>query len=290
MSAPDFSAPQLGEGPDLLVIGAAIREGDFASVAVGHPDVAARTMPPDGLDLWLAIVRDGTVMLYAGKMELGSGGRTIFTQFVAEHFMEELTSAAGIDSLDFRLTDSPDARDLELLTTAVRLIACQPKKAPKTRAKTSSLTGCGIAMSHYGAHDARAALMIDVEIEPITGKVTLTRACIAFDCSWVRNVKDLADQVERALVRGFSRPPHQQAPLDRKNVTRLSWNDARMLTFAELPLVQLHLISRPDRPWGSLVGAGTVATAAALANAVLDASGKHSGQVVLDPDSVKAII
>jgi len=106
----------------------------------------------------------------------------------------------------------------------------------------------------------------------------------------LRNIKELVNQIERALVRGLSRAGHQQASLDRENVTRFNWNDARILTFAELPPVRMHLIPRPDRPWGSLGDAGTVATAAALANAVLDATGKHCGHAPLDPNSVKAII
>jgi len=236
-------------------------------------------------------VRDGTVMLYTDKMGLGSGGRTVFTQFVAEYFMDEITSAAGIDPLDFRLTNTPDARDRDLLTAIVRLRACQPGKAPKKAgARASTLTGCGIAMSRHGAGDVRSALVIDVAIEPAAGAVTLTRACGAFACSRVHNIKSLVDQIERALVRGLSRAGHPQAAFDRENVTRFNWNNARTLTFAELPLVQMHLIPRPDRPCGSLGDAGTVATAAALANAVLDATGEHSGHVPLDPDSVKAII
>jgi hypothetical protein len=84
-------------------------------------------------------------------------------------FVNELSSAAGIDSLDFRLTNTPDARDLDLLATIVRLSACESRKAPKkAHAKASALIGCGIAMTRYGANDARSALVIDVEIEPMT--------------------------------------------------------------------------------------------------------------------------
>lgn len=77
---------------------------------------------------------------------------------------------------------------------------------------------------------------------------------------------------------------------DTKNETRLYWSDASVLALAELPLVQMHFVPRLDRPWSSLADAGTIATAVALANAVLDAVGEHSGNGMLDPDSVKAII
>ncbi len=167
VSAPDFSTQQSDEGPDLLVVGVAIGHSDVAPVAADHPDAGERPITSECLDSWLAIARDDTVTLYTGKMELGSSGRTVFTQLVAEYFMDEITSAAGVDPLDFHLTNTPDARDRDLLTTAVRLSACQPIKATKKAdAKASTLTGCGIAMSRYGARDERSALVIDVAIEP----------------------------------------------------------------------------------------------------------------------------
>jgi nicotinate dehydrogenase subunit B len=58
----------------------------------------------------------------------------------------------------------------------------------------------------------------------------------------------------------------------------------------ELPEVRTQLIPRPDEPWGSAGEAGTVATAAALANAVFDATGKHPRRLPLDPDYVRSII
>jgi nicotinate dehydrogenase subunit B len=95
---------------------------------------------------------------------------------------------------------------------------------------------------------------------------------------------------ESALVRGLSGATRRQGWFDGRNVTRPYWNDARILTLAELPPVQMHLISRPDRPWGTLADRGTIATAVALANAVLDAAGEHCVHIVPNPDSVKAIL
>jgi len=91
-------------------------------------------------------------------------------------------------------------------------------------------------------------------------------------------------------LQGLSRALHERVKFDPKRVTSLDWNDYRILTFAELPEVKTQLITRPDEPWGSAGEAGTVATAAALANAVFDATGKHPRRLPLDPESVRAII
>jgi CO/xanthine dehydrogenase Mo-binding subunit len=145
-------------------------------------------------------------------------------------------------------------------------------------------------MGRYGAGDSRSAVVVDVEIERASGKVVLKQACIAFDCGFVLNPDGLRNQIEGGLVQGLSRALHEQVTFDRKKITSLNWQDYRILTFAELPDVKTQLIPRPDQPWGSAGEAGTVATAAALANAVFDATGKHPRRLPLVPDYVKTLM
>lgn len=211
--------------------------------------------------------------------------------FAYESFMDELAAAAGIDPLEFRLRNTPDARDREVLQAVARLSGWQPRTGPKkVDANASTLTGRGLAMSRYGVGDSRSALVVDVEIERASGRVTLRQACIAFDCGLVLNPDGLINQVEGGLVQGLSRALHEQVRFDRKKVTSLDWNDYRILKFTELPEVKTVLIPRSDQPWSSAGEAGTVTTAGALANAVFDATGKHPRRLPLDPETVKAIL
>jgi nicotinate dehydrogenase subunit B len=83
---------------------------------------------------------------------------------------------------------------------------------------------------------------------------------------------------------------HEQVKFDRKKVTSLNWNDYRILTFSELPDVKTQLIPRQDMPWSSAGEAGTVASAAAVANAVFDAIGKRPRRLPLEPDYVRSIM
>jgi hypothetical protein len=59
---------------------------------------------------------------------------------------------------------------------------------------------------------------------------------------------------------------------------------------SEVPDVKLELIPRPDLPWSSAGEAGTVATVAAVANAVFDAVGKHPRRLPLSPDHIRTIL
>jgi len=211
--------------------------------------------------------------------------------FAYESFMNELAAAAGIDPLEFRLRNTPDARDRDVLQAVARLSGWQAKTgAKKPDPNASTLMGRGLAMARYGVGQSRSALVVDIEIERASGRVALTRACIAFDCGLVLNPDGLLNQIEGGLVQGLSRALHEQVRFDRKKVTSLNWDDYRILRFTELPQVQAQLIQRTDQPWGSAGEAGTVSTAAALANAVFDATGKHPRRLPLNPENVKAIL
>ncbi len=211
--------------------------------------------------------------------------------FAYESFMNELARASGIDPLEFRLRNTPDARDRDVLQAAARMSGWEPRVGPRQQAADAAvLSGRGIAMGRYGAGDSRSALVVDITVERSSGKVTLQQACIAFDCGLVLNPNGLLNQVEGGLLQGLSRALHEQVRFDRRKVTSLDWVDYRILTFAELPEVKTQLIPRPELPWSSAGEAGTVATAAALANAVFDAVGKHPRALPLAPDYVKSLM
>jgi CO/xanthine dehydrogenase Mo-binding subunit len=209
--------------------------------------------------------------------------------FAYESFIDELAEMTGIDPLDIRLRNTADARDHAVLETTARLAGWQPRKGTRDRSG-SVLTGRGLSMARYGAGDSRSALIVDIEVERASGMVRLVNAFMAFDCGLPLNPDGLLNQVEGGLLQGLSRALHEQVRFDRKTVTTRSWADYPILTFAELPEVKLELISRPELPWGSAGEAGSVATAAALANAFFDATGVRARRLPLAPDYVKSIL
>ena len=204
--------------------------------------------------------------------------------FAYESFLNELAALSGIDPLEFRLKNTPDRRDQDVL---------RDWEATKSIARHRNgpiLTGRGISMGRYGPGESRSALVVDVEIERRSGRVRVTHVCMAFDCGFVLNPDGLHNQVEGGLVQGLSRALHEQVRFDRKKVTSVNWLDYPILTFNELPEIKLELIPRNDIPWGSAGEAGTVATAAAVANAVFDATGKHPRRLPLNPENVLALL
>ena len=87
-----------------------------------------------------------------------------------------------------------------------------------------------------------------------------------------------------------SRTLHEETAFDRARVTSVDWASYPVLRFTEAPAVEVVLIDRPEVP---LVGAGEAATApvaAALANAIFDATGARLRRVPFTAARVKSAL
>lgn len=73
-------------------------------------------------------------------------------------------------------------------------------------------------------------------------------------------------------------------------MTSRDWRGYPILAFPELPRVEVHLLNRPDEKSLGSGEASTAPTAAAIANAVGNATGGRVRDLPLDPERVKAAI
>ena len=118
----------------------------------------------------------------------------------------------------------------------------------------------------------------------------MRRVTCAHDCGLIVNPDGLRNQVEGCIVQTLSRTLHEEVTFDRSRVTSVDWASYPILRFPEVPAIDVILIDRPDQP---LLGAGEAATApvaAALANAVFDATGVRLRTAPFTPERVKATL
>ncbi len=142
----------------------------------------------------------------------------------------------------------------------------------------------------YKQAENYVAMAMEVAVDPATGRIDVRRVICAHDCGLIVNPDGLRNQVEGCIVQTLSRALHEEVTFDRSRVTSVDWASYPMLTFPEVPAVEVILIDRPDQP---LLGAGEAATApvaAALANAVFDATGVRLRTVPFTPERVKATL
>ena len=87
------------------------------------------------------------------------------------------------------------------------------------------------------------------------------------------NPDGLKNQIEGNVIQGVSRALFEEVGFNANGVTSLDWASYPILRFTDLPELEIVLINRPEI---APLGAGEPATiplAAAIGNAIFDASG-----------------
>ena len=211
--------------------------------------------------------------------------------FAVESFTDELAAAAGVDPLAFRLSKLADPRAVDALTRTSQAFGLQARPSPNPQAKQGTLlTGRGMAYVRYKQNENYVAMAMEVTVYPASGKIAVTRVTCGHDCGLVVNPDALRNQIEGCIVQTLSRTLHEEVTFDRTHVTSVDWATYPVLTFPEVPLIDVILLNRTDQP---IMGAGEAATApvaAALANAVFDATGVRLRTAPFTPERVKAAL
>jgi nicotinate dehydrogenase subunit B len=134
------------------------------------------------------------------------------------------------------------------------------------------------------------AMGMEVAVERASGRIKVERVACAFDCGQIINPDGARAQVEGGILQTLSRALMEEVQFDRARVTSVDWSSYPILRFPDVPRLDIALIDRPTEP---PVGAGEAActtVAAALANAVFDATGARLRTVPFTPERVKATL
>ena len=212
---------------------------------------------------------------------LRSLGATANT-FANESFMDELATAAGADPLAFRLRHLDDPRARAVLTAATERAGWG---GPLPRGE-----GLGLAFARYENDEAYVATVAHVRVDATTGDVRLLRVVVAHDCGLIINPNGLRNQIEGNVIQAASRALKEEVLFDETGITSQDWSTYPILTFTEVPEIDIVLINRPEEP---AVGAGepaTITTAPAIANAIFAASGARVRQVPFSRTRVRAAL
>jgi nicotinate dehydrogenase subunit B len=211
--------------------------------------------------------------------------------FAVESFTDEMAAAVGADPVEFRLRALTDPRAIEVLKRAAEMIGWQTRPSPNPRAAQGNLLlGRGVAYMRYKQAENYVALAMEVAVDRASGRIEVRRITCAHDCGLVVNPDGLRNQVEGCILQTLSRALHEEVKFDRSRVTSVDWSSYPILRFPEVPPVEVALINRPELP---PVGAGEAATApvaAALANAIFDATGVRLRTVPFTPARVEAAL
>ena len=206
--------------------------------------------------------------------------------FASESFMDEVAAALNVDPIEFRLRHVKDARDVAVIKAAAEKAAWQSRPSPRKDQTGSKVSGRGIAYAQRNG--TRCAVIAEVDIDRASGKIWARKFTVAHDCGQIINPDGLRHTIEGNVVQGISRTLWEEVKFDAKNVTSVDWMTYPILDITETPeAIEVALINHPEL---SPTGAGEPSirpVAAAIANAISDATGVRIRRVPFSPDRVK---
>jgi CO/xanthine dehydrogenase Mo-binding subunit len=208
--------------------------------------------------------------------------------FASESFIDEIAAAVGQDPVEFRLKYLTDPRDIAVVEAAAKEAGWETRPSPrKDRQSGDVLTGRGMAYASRGG--TTVAMVAEVDVNRQTGRVWAKRFVVAHDCGLIINPAGLKTTVEGNIVQALSRALKEEVKFDRNNVTSTDWVGYPILDSTEAPeSIDVVQINRPEI---APTGAGEPSTrqvAAAVANAIFDATGARIRRVPFTPERVKA--
>jgi nicotinate dehydrogenase subunit B len=218
------------------------------------------------------------------------------TTFAVESFIDEVAAAAGVDPIEFRIKYLDDARAKAVLTAAAKKAGWDARPSPKKFDKTAEVVrGRGVALAVRGitggTEATRVATIAEVEVNSRTGAVRVRRFVCAHDCGLVINPDALRSTIAANLVQSLSRSLKEEVMFDRRSVTSVDWNTYPVARASDVPSqVDIVLLNHPEIPPSGAGEPSTRGTAAAIANAIFDATGARLRQAPLTPARVKAVL
>ena len=209
--------------------------------------------------------------------------------FASESFIDEVAAAVNADPIEFRLRYIKEPRDVAVIKAAADKAKWETRPSPRRDQSGNKASGRGIAYAQRNG--TRVAIIAEVDIDRSTGKIWARKFTVAHDCGQIINPDGLVKCIEGNIVQGVSRTLWEEVTFDRKAVTSVDWISYPILDITETPgEVDVVLINHPEI---APTGAGEPSirpVAAAIANAIFDATGVRIRRVPFSPDRVKAAL
>jgi nicotinate dehydrogenase subunit B len=202
--------------------------------------------------------------------------------FAIESFIDELAAEAGADPVEFRLAHLDNPRAKDVIKLAASRFGWQKLKRGR---------GFGFAFAQYKNLAAYCAIAAEVNVDRDIGRARLVRAVAAVDSGQIVNPDGIRNQIEGGIIQSASWTLFEAVSHDDTRITSIDWATYPILRFDSVPdAVDVHLIDRPNTPF---LGAGEASqgpAAAAIANAVANATGQRFRDLPISPSKIFAAV
>ena len=158
--------------------------------------------------------------------------------FALETLMDDLAYEAGADPVAFRLDHMEDERACTVIARAAEMAGW-----PGPEGNGEAI---GIAFAQYKNKSAYSAVAIRLRLDE---EVHLISAHACADAGEIINPDGIRNQIEGSIIQAASWTLKEAVALDGDTVSTQSWADYPILTFSEIPHIEVELINHKDLPW-----------------------------------------
>ena len=288
IAAYDFSTCYPSNASPTLAL---LLTGAIAPVAAVS-DMGDRTaIPPYRYDHLRVVVNDMAPIVRASWLR---GVSAMPNSFAHECYIDELATAAGVDAVEFRLRHLDDARAADLIRAVAKRAGWQPHDAPRCeRVGATRRRGQGVAYARYihgkfpGTAAAWSAWVAEVEVDIDSGEVQVSRVVVGQDTGLVINPAGVQHQIHGNVIQSISRTIKEEVRFEGTLPTARDWGTYPILTFPEVPVIQVVMMPRPQDPPLGAGESASVPSAAAIANAIFDATGVRMREPPFTPERMR---
>lgn len=201
--------------------------------------------------------------------------------YAIECFIDELAEAAGADPVEFRLRHLIDPRAKAVIEKVAQMAKWKPNE------KGDGERGRGIGFARYKNLAAYIAVIAEVHIAE---DVRVTKLWGAVDVGQAINPDGVINQIEGGMIQSASWTLKERVDFDKVGITTRNWLDYPILSFVEVPEIEVALINRPEAP---PVGAGEGTqgpVSGAIGNAIYNAIGARLRDMPFTRDRIVAAL
>src|SRR6202166_270040 len=215
--------------------------------------------------------------------------------FAHESYIDELATEAGVDPIEYRLRYLRDPRAIDLVNAVAERAGWSPRPVWKEPvAEGDVVRGRGFAYAQYvhskfpGFGAAWSAWIADIAVNKATGDVSVTRVVAGQDSGLMINPDGVRHQIHGNVIQSTSRALMEEVTFGRNAVTSREWGAYPIIKFPELPDIDVLMLPRPDQPPLGVGESASVPSAAAIANAIFDATGVRFRELPFTPERILA--
>ncbi|MBN9587034.1 MAG: aldehyde dehydrogenase [Afipia sp. 62-7] len=289
VAAYDFATRYPSNGAPTLAL---LLTGTISPAAAVFEMGDRTAIPPYDYDAMRVVAHDMPPIVRASWLR---GVSALPNTFAHESYIDELATEAGVDPIEYRLRYLKDPRAVDLVKAVAKRAEWEPRPVWKEpEAEGDIVRGRGFAYALYvhgpfpGKPAAWSAWIADVAVNRATGDVAVTRVVAGQDTGMMINPAGVRHQLTGNVIQSTSRALMEEVSFDRNTVTSREWGSYPIIKFPELPKIDVLLLPRQNEEPRGAGESASVPSAAAIANAIFDATGVRFRELPFTPERILA--